>query len=204
MVADAPMSSPMDLLLPLSLPTANCERTIFRPIQMVCGVDSVERPREVWEDAWLGPAMHSRWLSCPGPNLHPPTLASHWRAHPIVPIEEPSTHACQVRIPAVFPCAGKQQLPALNKDRLLSEGLSTARLRTSPPGILSFQQKDHRKFSADQQRLQLSELPFDKTADEEFKEIMKNARRKLEVPMSAAIVSCRTRREEQGNLYRCG
>ena len=115
-------------------PTANCDRMRFHPVQMACELESLERPREVLEAACLGPSIQIKWLWCPGPNLHPPTPASHWRAHPIAPSEVLSTPACPIQTPGVFPVAEKELLLVLNNCRWLSEVPPTARRKTSRDG----------------------------------------------------------------------
>ena len=61
--------------------------------------------------------------------------------------------------------------------------------------------KEKQKWAVEKPKLdnanarKLRGIHFTDAADEEFKEILKNARRKLEVPMPAAM-PCKTRREE--------
>ena len=50
----------------------------------------------------------------------------------------------------------------------------------------------------------LRAIYFHDPAGEEFKEIMQNARRRLEVPMPAAMLLQNQTRREQGNLQRSG
>ena len=59
--------------------------------------------------------------------------------------------------------------------------------------------KEKQKWAIEQPKLdnarQLRGIYFIDPADEEVKDVMKNARRKLEVPMPVAML-CKTRREE--------